>query len=157
MKLSVGNIVIADSLKDGFTVAMRASNPQLNLQVASHRIVGGRYARNSSRGWGLSFGFSVSVVRQFPTYYKAEAFTLKHLASFANGLEGDLFYHSHIGKLVAFQNSALERVELKSAIGVQTEIEYFFKCGQPILQESTAITVGGVLLTVGGKVITIKI
>ena len=156
MRLKVGNTVIADSLKDGQTIAMRANNPQLNLRVDSRGIVGGSYARNTSRGWGLSFSFSVSVVRTFPTYYKAEAFTLKHLAEFTNGLEGDLFYQSHIGKLIAFKNAALERIELKSAIGVQTEIEYSFRCGQPIIQNAIAVKVGDSLLSVGGKVITIK-
>ena len=65
MRLILGDKVIADSTTDGLTRWMRADKPELNLQAQSREIVGAKYARNSSRGYGRYFSFTATVGRQF--------------------------------------------------------------------------------------------
>ena len=156
MKLELAGITIASS-SDGMTVAMRAKTPALSLRASSREIVGKAYARNRSESWGKAISFSVTVVRQFPDYFAAEAFALSHLAQLSGGVEGVLKYESYLGKLVGFENAALKSVEFSSELGVQTTAEYSFVCGAPMPAFETAFTVGGVVLTASGSALTLTI
>lgn len=155
LRLVVGNTVLADST-DGAVKWMRCQKPELALKAASVEIVGGRYARNRSRAWGLAFELPVTVGRQYTSYAQAEAATLEHLCALAGGLEGYLAYSGFFGKCFGFENAALSDVRLVSEIGVSTEIEYVFLCGRPVTSPPVAPTVRQTLIKLGGKLVIIK-
>ena len=157
MRLIVGKTVISDSRSDGVTRWIRAEKPTLNLRADSTEIVGMRFARNRSNGFGLVMSFTVRIGRQFKSYQEAEYYTLKHLAEFADGLEGVLKYEDLFGYSHGFENAALESVDLASEIGISTEFIYRFKCGKPIDNFSRAVVVNNRILTVNGIVMTVNI
>lgn len=156
MKLKIGSLILADSALDGVTQSMRSSKGALELRASSTELRGVRYARNRSRAWGLGFSFEVEVVRQFSSYTAAERFTLRHMASLAAGAEGRLVYDNYLGDVFGYDNAALERVEISSEIGVTTVFVYAFRCGKPIVEFELGVSVGGVAVSVGGVVPTIK-
>ena len=155
MRLTIGNTVIADS-NDGFTKWTRADKPELRLRAVSTELIGRRYARNKSNSWGMTLMFTVIVGRQFKNYATAEAFALSHIADCSSGIEGFLTYTSVFQKTIAFRNAALESVRFTSEIGISTETEYVFRCGEPIAKPSFAVKVKGYLITLLGKIVTIK-
>lgn len=149
MRLVVGDKIIANSGSDRLTRWMRAEKPELRLRAESQEIVGAKYARNSSRAWGQYFSFIVTVGRQFASYAEAEDFWLGHCAELSSGAEGLLKYEGILGKLYGFENAALEAVRPVSEIGVSTEIEYSFRCGNPTKEFDSLIVVNGAVLKIG--------
>ena len=156
MKLLIGNRTIANSA-DGLTQYMRADGkPTLELKTSDVGIVGMRYTRNQSRGWGIAFRFAVIVGRQFTRYADAEAYALSHMAELAGGASGELKYQNYLGKTYGFAHAALTRIEVVSEIGINTEIRYSFACGEPIDKFATIVGIGGIGVKIGNKILTVR-
>ena len=149
MRLVLGDKVIADSTTDGLTRWMRADKPELNLQAQSREIVGAKYARKSSRGYGRYFSFTATVGRQFASYAAAETFWLEHISELSDVRGGILKYESFFGKLYGFENAVLEKVSAVNEIGISTEIEYSFRCGKPCDEFDSLIVIQGAILKIG--------
>lgn len=148
LRLILGDTVIADSATDGITRWIRAQKPELTVPADSIPIVGGRYARNRAKSWGLSLSFSVSVGRQFSSYAQADDFALGHIAELV-GVGGLLLYEGLLGNLYGFENAVLENARIVNETGISSEIEYSFRCGRPVWQSGTLIVVNGAILKIG--------
>ena len=156
MKLIIGDDIIAHS-SDGYTRWMKLQKPSLELKTSSRQIIGAKYARNFSQGWGMSFNVVVDVGRQFANYNEAEDFVLEHIGKYTAGKNGILKYESSLGKLFGFENAALSKVNITSEIGVSCEIQYEFRCGKPLQQFDALLVVNGAILKIGEHYPTIKI
>lgn len=156
MKLIIGDDIIAHS-SDGYTRWMKLQKPSLELKTSSRQIIGAKYARNFSQGWGLNFQVVVNVGREFSSYYHAENFAIAHFSKFTNGVNGRLKYESTLGKLFGFENASLSKVEIVNEIGVSSEFRYEFKCGKPIQDFDALIVINGDVLKIGDVYPTIKI
>ena len=148
LRLILGDTVIADSATDGITRWIRAQKPELTVPADSIPIVGGRYARNRAKSWGLSLSFSVSVGRQFSSYAQADDFALGHIAELV-GVGGLLLYEGLLGNLYGFENAVLENARIVNETGISSEIENSFRCGRPVWQSGTLIVVNGAILKIG--------
>lgn len=148
LRLILGDTVIADSAADGITRWIRAAKPELTVPSDSIPIVGGRYARNRTKSWGLSLSFSVSVGRQFSSYAQADDFALGHIAGLV-GASGLLKYEGLLGNLYGFENSVLENARIVNETGISSEIEYSFRCGCPVKKFDTLVVVNGAILKIG--------
>ena len=148
LRLILGDTVIADSATDGITRWIRAQKPELTVPADSITIVGGRYARNRAKSWGLSLSFSVSVGRQFQSYAQADDFALRHISGLV-GASGLLKYKGLLGNLYGFENSVLENARIVNETGISSEIEYSFRCGCPVKKFDTLVVVNGAILKIG--------
>lgn len=160
MFLRLGDIDIANSDTDARVCALAVAKPSLSLP--NHEdldIIGVKCPVTISRGDGIAFNIGVTVTRQFANYGSAELFAVRHIAQMSqytdSQYKGVLTVKTMLNKFLQFKDAVLVSAEIANEVGINTDIKYQFKTGE-ILANSTAILVGGNVLSVSDFAVTIN-